>query len=488
MPHRLKVLIAASEVTPLAQTGGLAEVAGSLPLAFSELGVDAAVIMPGYSEALARPGVEDAGVDIVVGEGEDAVAGRLYRGSLAGRVPVWMVRCDRYFARDGLYEAGGEAYPDNAERFAFFSRAAVKALGLLEGGPPDIVLANDWQTGLIMPHLLQLGPDAPKGVFVIHNQGFLGLAPLEKKAAIGLPEKFYGTEGLEYFGLLSFLKAGIVYSRTLVTVSPTYAKEIQTPEFGHGLDGLLREHSFTLHGILNGVDYNIWNPESDPYIPCTYSSRNLEGKLRCREAFMNMAGLADAPESPLFVMVSRLTAQKGISVVVEAAQDMLDGLNARIAILGTGDAWFQTQLKELADANPGRMWLKLDYSTSLSHLMMAAADFVMVPSTYEPCGLAQLYALRYGAVPVVRSIGGLNDTVRDFAGRSPDGRWDTGFKFGAFNRNAFFRAVRRATEMYRQNGGEVFSQMCANNMREDFSWKTSALSYYSLFLNIVKSA
>ncbi|MDR1041603.1 MAG: glycogen synthase GlgA [Deltaproteobacteria bacterium] len=488
MPKRLKVLIAASEVTPLAQTGGLAEVAGSLPLAFADLGVEAAVIMPGYSSALARPDVEDVGVDITVGDGPDAVTGSLYRGRLSEDVPVWLVRCDRYFARDGLYEAGGEAYPDNPERFAFFSRAAVQALDHLGGPPPDIVLANDWQTGLMMPHLLLMGPDAPKGVFVIHNQGFLGLAPQETRDAIGLPDSFYGVDGIEYFGLLSFLKAGIVYSRTLVTVSPTYAKEIQTPEFGHGLDGLLREHSFKLHGILNGVDYNVWNPADDPHIPFGYTSENLEGKRRCREAFMTSAGLDDSPESPLFAMVSRLTAQKGISVLVEAAQDMIDNLGARIAILGTGDAWFQAQLKELADANPGRMWLKLDYSTSLSHLMMAAADFVMVPSTYEPCGLAQLYALRYGAVPVVRSIGGLNDTVRDFAGRSPDGRWDTGFKFVAFNRNAFFRAVRRATELYRQDGGKVFAQMCANNMLENFSWKTSALSYYSLFLNIVKSA
>ncbi|MDR1312159.1 MAG: glycogen synthase GlgA [Deltaproteobacteria bacterium] len=484
MPKRLKVITAASEVTPLAQTGGLAEVAGSLPLAFADLGVESAVIMPGYSAALARKDVVDAGIDLVVGEAE----GRLYRGKLSEDVPVWLIRCDRYFARDGLYEAGGEAYPDNIDRFAFFSRAAVQALGKLGGAPPDIVLANDWQTGLMMPYLLLEGPDAPKGVFVIHNQGFLGLAPQEKKGVLGLPESFYGLDGLEYFGLLSLLKAGIVYSRTLVTVSPTYAKEIQTPEFGHGLDGLLREHSFKLHGILNGVDYNVWNPESDPSIPFPYVSENLEGKARCRASFMNMAGLSDTPGSPLFVMVSRLTAQKGISLVVEAAQDMLDNLDARIAVLGTGDAWSQTQLKELADANPGRMWLKLDFSASLSHLMMAAADFVMVPSTYEPCGLAQLYALRYGAVPVVRSIGGLNDTVRDFAGRSPDGRWDNGFKFLAFNRNAFYRAVRRATELYRQDGGAVFSQMCSNNMLENFSWKTSALSYYSLFLNIVKSA
>ncbi|MDR2611786.1 MAG: glycogen synthase [Deltaproteobacteria bacterium] len=488
MPSKLKVVIAASEVTPLAQTGGLAEVAGSLPLAFAELGVEAAVIMPGYSSAIARPGIEDAGIDLEVGEGAEAAACRLYRGRLSDKVPVWLVRCDRYFAREGLYGAGGDAFPDNPERFAFFCKAAVKALGRIGGQPPDIVLANDWQTGLMMPYLLLEGPGAPKGVFVIHNQGFLGLAPQEARAFIGLPESFYGIDGLEYFGLLSYLKAGIVYSRTLVTVSPTYAKEIQTPEFGHGLDGLLREHSFKLHGILNGVDYRVWNPATDPHIPFNYTSGNLEGKIRCREAFMNSAGLEDSPGSPLFVMVSRLTAQKGISLLVEAAQDMMDVLDARIAILGTGDPWFESQLSGLAGANPGRMWLKLDFSTSLSHLMMAAADFVLVPSTYEPCGLSQLYALRYGAIPVVRTIGGLNDTVRDFAGSSPDGRWDTGFKFGAFNRHAFFRAARRAAELYRQDGGQVFSAMCSNNMREDFSWRTSALSYYSLFLNIVKSA
>ncbi|MDR3153440.1 MAG: glycogen synthase GlgA [Deltaproteobacteria bacterium] len=488
MSSNLKVVLAASEVTPLAQTGGLAEVAGSLPLAFAELGVRCEVIMPGYPSALGRPDVVDAGIDIAVGSGPDAAVGRLYRGKLSAEVPVWLIRCDEYFARDGLYEAGGVDYPDNHRRFAFFSKAAVTALDRLGDSPPDIVLANDWQTGLMMPYLLEKGPGAPKGVFVIHNQGFLGLAPPEARDVIGLPDAYYGVDGLEYFGLLSYLKAGIVYSRTLVTVSPTYAKEIQTPEFGHGLDGLLREHSFKLHGILNGVDYKVWNPEADPNLPFKYNGSDLEGKRRCREAFMRSAGLEDEPGCPLFVMVSRLTAQKGISLVVESAQDMIDGFGSRLAILGTGDPWFQAQLSELAAANPGRMWLKLDFSASLSHLMMAAADYVLVPSTYEPCGLSQLYALRYGALPVVRSIGGLNDTVRDFAGMSPDGRWDTGFKFGAFNRNAFLRAVRRATALYRQDEGRMFSAMCGNNMLEDFSWRTSALSYYSLFLNIVKSA
>jgi starch synthase len=316
--------------------------------------------------------------------------------------------------------------------------------------------------------------------------GFLGLSPLEAKKDIALPESYYGMDGLEYYGLISYLKAGIVYSRTLVTVSPTYAKEIQTPEFGHGLDGLLREHSFKLHGILNGVDYEVWNPAVDPHIPANYSSENFSGKKRCKESFINSASLNPDPELPLYVMVSRLTAQKGISLVLETARDLFDNVKANLAILGTGDPWFQVQLEALTADYPENFWLELDYNVSLAHRLVAAADFVLVPSTYEPCGLIQLYALRYGAVPVVRAIGGLNDTVRDFAGQNPSGLWDTGFKFMAFNERALFRALRRSSELYKRQ--EDFLIMSKSNMREDYSWKSSALSYYSLFLNITKSA
>jgi starch synthase len=462
-------------------------VAGSLPLAFSTLGIDTVVIMPAYSQTLKEGNFVDTGVELKITDSEGVKLGRLLKGELSPRVPVYLVRYDPYFDRDGLYESNKVAYPDNHARYTFFCRAIIQALPHLfkDGVMPDIVMGNDWQTGLLMPYLLEMGPDAPKGVFVIHNQGFLGLAPPEAKGLIGLPDHYYGVQGLEYYGLLSFLKAGIVYSRTLVTVSPTYAKEIQTPEMGNGLDGLLREHSFKLHGILNGVDYDVWNPVIDKYLPYNYNSENMEGKARCKEAFLDMAGLPKSPDSPLFAMVSRLTAQKGISLVVEAAKDMFR-LGVKLAILGTGDRLFQDQLQTLADEFPQNMWLKLDYNTPLSHLLIAAADFVLVPSTYEPCGLIQLYALRYGAIPVVRAVGGLNDTVRDFAGQNPTGLWDSGFKFMAFNEKALFRAVRRATDLYTRQ--DDFHTMSKNNLLEDFSWKSSALSYYSLFLNITKSA
>ncbi|MDR2459558.1 MAG: glycogen synthase GlgA [Deltaproteobacteria bacterium] len=486
MPTKLKVLLASSEVSPLAQTGGLAEVAGSLPLAFSSLGMDAAVIMPGYSQSLAKEKFVDTGVELIVKDSEGTKIGKLFKGELSSKVPIYLIQYDPYFDRDGLYESNKVPYPDNHARYAFFCRAVIEALPYLdEGRIPDIIVGNDWQTGLLMPYLLELGPGAPKGVFVIHNQGFLGLAPPEARGLIGLPEHYYGVRGLEYFGLLSYLKAGIVYSSALVTVSPTYAKEIQTPEMGNGLDGLLREYSFKLHGILNGVDYNVWNPTTDKYLPYNYNTESMEGKARCKEAFLDLAALPKTSQAPLFVMVSRLTAQKGISLVIEAARDMF-ALGLKLAILGTGDSWFQDQLKVLAEEFPEDMWLKLDYNTPLSHLLMAAADFVLVPSIYEPCGLIQLYALRYGAIPVVRAIGGLNDTVRDFAGQNPSGLWDSGFKFMAFNQKALLRAVRRATELYHRK--DDFLTMGQSNMLEDFSWKSSALSYYSLFLNLTKSA
>ncbi|MDR2353957.1 MAG: glycogen synthase GlgA [Deltaproteobacteria bacterium] len=485
MSNKPRVLLAASEVSPLAQTGGLAEVSGSLPLAFASLGIECSIIMPGYTHALSQGNFTDLGITLPVKLGDITLPAKLYRGILKKNVPIYLIRYDPYFDRPGLYvDEEKQEYPDNPQRFTFFCKAVIQALPHLKEQPPDIILANDWQTGLIMPYLLEMPAPAPQGVFVIHNQGFLGLAPPEIKPLIDLPDTYFGVSGLEYHGLLSFLKAGIAYSRSVVTVSPTYAKEIQTPEFGHGLDGLLREHSFKLHGILNGINLDEWNPATDTHLPANYTSDNFEGKARCKDAFLSYAGLSDT-RAPLFGMVSRLTAQKGISILLEAATDIFN-LGANLAILGTGEPLFQEQLKELATRYPKNMWLKLAYNTPLSHQVLAASDFILVPSAYEPCGLTQLFALRYGAIPVVRAIGGLNDTVRDFAGQNPDGLWDTGFKFGAFNPRALARACRRASELYYRKND--FITMARSNMREDYSWKTSALSYLSLFLNITKSA
>ncbi|MDR1111792.1 MAG: glycogen synthase, partial [Deltaproteobacteria bacterium] len=475
MPAEIQVLFASSEVSPLAQTGGLAEVAGSLPRALAEQGLPTTVIMPAYRTALGKGSFAEVLGGLSVPLGDEEVPFSVLEGRTAGGQRVLLVRCDPFFGRGGLYGEEGEAYEDNPERFAFFCKAVMETMRGLPLGAGAVV-ANDWQTGLLMPLLDQLGPGAPAGVFVIHNQGFLGLAPAAMAGKIGLPGGYYGLEGMEYYGQLSYLKAGIVFSRALTTVSPSYAREIQTPEGGNGLDGLLRLHSGKLRGIVNGVDYLAWDPATDPLISDNFSPADMRGKARCKAALKEQLRLASPGGRPLVAMVSRLTAQKGLSLVVEAAPEIFK-LGVDLVILGTGEPWFEDQLRAVAARFPDSMRLILAYDGQLAHQIIAASDFVLVPSMYEPCGLVQLYALRYGAIPIVRGIGGLNDTVRDYAGQNPDGQWDNGFKFSLFQAPALTRAVRRATELY---GTEDFRTMRLANMREDHSWARSAGEYAEL--------
>lgn len=476
----VNVLMAASEVSPLASTGGLAEVAGSLPKALSKAGIQISVIMPAYAQALKKGEFKDSGLRLTAAMGDDNVDFSLLEGRLAPDVPIYLIGCDRFFDRPGIYGPGRTSYPDNPERFAFFSKAVIKSLVHMPE-IPEVIMANDWQTGLIMPYLLELGPKSPKGLFLIHNQGYLGLAPSTMASAIGLPERYYSFEGLEYYGQLSFLKAGIVYGQDVVTVSPTYAKEIQTPEGGHGLDGVLRLYNGKLHGIVNGVDYELWNPATDPMIAKNYDADNLDGKAECKKALVDELKLPDS-NRPLFGMVSRLTAQKGFTLIVEAAPDLFK-LGLDLVILGSGEPWFEEKLTALAERYPDNMRLILGYDVELSHRIIAGSDFILAPSMYEPCGLIQLYGLRYGAIPVVRAIGGLNDTVRDFAGQNPEGLWDNGFKFSQFQAGALVRAVRRACELYNAPG--EWAKMAKNDLREDWSWANSAQAYAKLIRSMV---
>jgi starch synthase len=285
---------------------------------------------------------------------------------------------------------------------------------------------------------------------------------------------------MEYFGQLSYLKAAIVYCDAVVTVSPTYAREIQTPEGGNGLDGVLQVYSGKLQGILNGIDHTIWNPETDPLIKAHYCYEDPSGKAKCKQALKDELKLP-ASTRPIFSMVSRLTAQKGLSLLVEGANDIMR-LNLDLIILGTGEFWFENQLTEVMERYPDNMRLILGYNNELAHRIISGSDFALVPSMYEPCGLIQLYALRYGTIPVVRAVGGLNDTVRDYAGQNPEGVWDNGFKFTQFQAPALTRAIRRATELYRT---EHFSTMSRTNMREDHSWNKSAEEYKQLFQKLL---
>jgi starch synthase len=448
----------------------------SIPKALNALGARVAVIIPGYQSALKHEGLKPVAA-LKVAPGGTETPFQLLAGQLAPSIPIYLTRYDPYFDRPGLYGAGREVYPDNPARFAFFSQAVLASLPYLDDYP-DIILANDWHTGLIMPYLLEMGPRSPKGVFVIHNQGYLGLAPMTAKTFIGLPESYYALDGLEYFGQLSYLKAGIVFAQEVVTVSPTYAKEIQTPESGNGLDGVLRFHSPKLRGILNGVDYEVWNPATDPHLAANYDADNPAGKRLCKSALKKELNLQTPDDRPLFGMVTRLAAQKGLPLVVEAAPEFFR-LGLDLVILGSGDAWHEEQVAAMAAAFPDQTRLILAYDPVLAHRVIAGSDFILVPSIYEPCGLIQMYALRYGSIPVVRAIGGLNDTVRDFAGQNPTGAWDNGFKFSQFQAWALFRAIRRAVELYGRPDDCL--AMSVGGMREDFSWSASAKAYLNLF-------
>ena len=479
MAEKIQVLIASPEVKPLAQTGGLADVAGSLPLALKRQGVGTAVIMPAYQSVLRNKAFtfEESGPPFVIHQDGEDIPGQLLRGELAPGVPAWLIRCDLFFDRPGLYGFAGVEHPDNPERFAFFCKAVLKVLPQLDN-VPDIIMGNDWQTGLLMPLLNLSGLKRPKGVFVIHNQGYLGLVPPDKWPLLDLPGHFYTIDGLEYFGQASLLKAGIVYSKAMVTVSPTYAREVQTPEGGQGLDGAMRHHSVKLTGILNGVDYNIWNPETDKLITANYSSGNLKGKRKCKKALLAEFGLEGFENRPVIGMVGRLAAQKGFSLVAEAAEDIFR-LGIGLIVLGSGESFYEDMARSLADQFPDSCKLFIGYNDGLSHRIIAGSDLVLIPSMYEPCGLVQMYGLRYGTVPIVRAVGGLNDTVRDFAGHNPDGLWDTGFKFSQFQSKALVLAVRRAVELYSRPND--FQAMIRAGMAEDFSWDNSARKYISLF-------
>jgi len=479
------ILIASPEAWPLAQTGGLAEVVGSLPGALANLGAQPAVIMPAYQSVLNKwpTRFKDTGVSLAVPQRGQTTEGRLLRGKLSSNVPVYLVACDPFFDRPGLYGNGGREYSDNPERFSFFSQAVLAALPHL-AAPPDIILANDWQTGLIMPYLLERGLDRPKGVFVIHNMGYLGLVPAAKWPVLGLPGYYNNFDGLEYFGQSSLLKAGLVFSRALVTVSPTYALEAQTPEGGQGLDGTMRYHAHKLTGILNGVDYQIWNPETDAFLPAHYGLHDLAGKRLCKTTILAEMGLPPtAANFPLIGMVTRLTAQKGISLVAEAAEDIFR-TGASLVVLGSGEPAYEEMVRELTELYPEQCRALIGFDEPLAHRIIAGSDFVLLPSMYEPCGLAQIYALKYGTVPIVRAVGGLNDTVRDFAGNNPQGLMDTGFKFSQFQAKALLLAVRRAVDLFARPAD--FQSMIESGMKEDFSWDNSARQYLEMFEKILR--
>ncbi|MDP2690668.1 MAG: glycogen synthase GlgA [Deltaproteobacteria bacterium] len=474
----LNIAVASPEALPFAKTGGLADVAGSLPVALTKLGCSSSLFLPYYRQ-VDKSGfrIEPAGFDVTVPVGKRDIKSRVYRSDYKG-VKVFFLKCDEYFDRSHLYGTPEGDYFDNLERYAFFSRGVCEALKACGGAPPDVIHCNDWQTGLIPAYLRHTYKNdsffsRTATVFTIHNIAYQGLFAANLFELTNLSPALYQPEGLEFWGKVSLLKSGLAYSDILTTVSREYAREIQTPEYGYGLDGFLAKRKYALHGVLNGVDYDEWNPEKDGFLPERYSSSNMKGKRACKKEMLKRFGLKLPPETPVIGMISRLAGQKGFDILFEAMPRLMD-LGLGMVIVGTGDRMYQSVVEDLAALYPERLGVKIAFDNELSHIVEAGADMFLMPSRYEPCGLNQIYSLRYGTMPIVRATGGLEDTVRDY--NEEDGN---GFKFSEYSAEALVAKVREALDVFRDKRAWEALQMRA--MQENFSWENSAKRYIKLY-------
>jgi len=474
-----KVLFVTSEAYPLMKTGGLGDVCGSLPAALESLGCDVHLLMPGYRDALAHGGFEPV-ARLQPPLFQHNIT--LLEGNLPGkRVKVWLVDYPPAYDRPGnpYHDPYGNDWYDNAARFALLARTAVAlALGRTSiSWRPDIVHCHDWQTGLV-PAWLSLETRRPATVFTIHNLSYQGLFSRDTFTALGLPDTLWSSEALGFHGALSFIKGGVACANQLTTVSPTYAREIQSPEFGCGLDGVLRRRSYSLTGILNGIDTVEWDPAHDAHLNKPYSARRFRNKLDNKLALQNEFGLPPDPDIPVIGMVSRLVYQKGIDLLLGAIPK-LAGMPLQMVILGSGETRYEKALDNAAAHTGDRLAVRIGYDETLAHRILASADMILMPSRFEPCGLSQLYSLRYGTVPIVRRIGGLADTVVDATPANLNAGTATGFVFDPAEPAALVAAVARALDGYRNS--RQWKKLALNGMRQDFSWRKSAARYLALY-------
>lgn len=479
----MKVLSVASEVYPLIKTGGLADVAGALPAALASHGVDMRVLLPGYRQVLAKlrkpsPVLE---FDDLFGARATVLACRI------DGVQFLVLDAPDLYDRDGgpYTDAAGADHPDNWRRFAALSRAAATIAEVGIGGwAPDLVHAHDWQAGLAPVYIKHGKASATPTVLTIHNIAFQGQFGPEIFPELGLPPSVFTVDGLEYYGDVSFLKGGLQMASAITTVSPTYAQEIRTPGFGMGLDGLINARADALHGIVNGIDPQVWDPATDAHIPANFSLSRLKKRQANRKALADRFGLADT-DGPVFTVVSRLTWQKGIDVLTELVDDIV-ALGAKLVVLGSGDQALEAALLAATLRHPGHIGLVIGYDEPLSHLMQAGGDVVLVPSRFEPCGLTQLYGLRYGNVPVVARTGGLADTVIDANEAASAAGVATGFQFSPVTPDALREALRRAIRAFADP--KVWARLQNQGMKADVSWDRSALRYAELYAELLPRA
>jgi starch synthase len=487
-PAGRRILLAASEAQPLVKTGGLADVAGSLPRALRLLGHDVRLVVPAYPQAVERAEkVEKLAELEIPGQG---TRWTLLRGSLpAAGGPVYLVDHPDAFDREGNPYTGpdGHDWPDNAARFALFCRA-VAALALDRAGlgwTPDLVHTNDWQTGLVAP-LLSMEAERPATLFTIHNLAYQGMFDRRTFETLGLPPALWSMDGLEFHEHLSFIKGGIAFADGVSTVSPTYALEICTPELGYGLEGLLRHRGDRLAGVLNGIDYAVWDPSHDPAIPQHYNAETYELKPRNRIALQREMGLPEREDVLLFGYVGRLVEQKGVDLILEVLPRLLSHPRTQLVMLGSGHPELERRLREAAERHPERVATRIGYDEGLSHLIEAGSDCFLMPSRFEPCGLNQLYSLRYGTIPIVRRTGGLADTVVDATPTNLLRGTATGFVFEHADADGLWHAVERAIEFH-QRPRIWWRRLAVNGMRQDFSWTASARHYIELYERAIAS-
>ncbi|MBI4535390.1 MAG: glycogen synthase GlgA [Ignavibacteriae bacterium] len=482
----MKVALVSSEVAPFAKTGGLADVAGALPKALKQTGCDIKVFMPKYST------IDESKFELhyeySIGEMPVRVGGiprpvHIQQSTLPGStVDIYFIDCPHFFDRGKIYTADW----DEDERFILFNKAVIETLQRLQWSP-DVVHCNDWPTALI-PLLLKdnynwdsmFGKTA--SIMSIHNIGYQGLFPLETLSRAELrPELFYPGGPLEFNGAVCFLKAGILFSEIISTVSETYAKEILTPEYGAGMDAVLGSREADLSGVLNGIDVDEWNPQTDKHLPHKYSMKNMEGKNKNKEYLLEHTGLQSRNDVPLIGIISRMVAQKGFDLIAESVHELM-GMDAQWIILGTGEERFENLFRAIGQSLSHKAWAYIGFNNDLAHLIEGGADMFLMPSLYEPCGLNQMYSLRYGTVPIARKTGGLADTVQDWHEYLSQGsEVGDGFSFNDATGFALSSTVRRAIETFKDK--KVWQKIQANGMQRDFSWTASAKKYVTLYEN-----
>lgn len=479
-----RILFVTSEAHPLAKTGGLGDVCGSLPKALRNLGRDVRLLMPAYRDAKRIIGTPRAAVPLPIPF--TGVVATLLEGTLPDSdVPVWLIDYPPAFDRDGhpYLAPDGEPWPDNAPRFALLCASAVAAARGETGldWQPDVVHCHDWQTGLV-PALLALLERHPATIFTVHNLAYQGLFPADTFNQLGLPPRLWSIDALEFYGQLSFIKGGLAFADFITTVSPTYAREIQTPAFGCGLDGLLRHRADRLTGILNGIDTAEWDPATDVYLTQTYTEETFERKKTNKLVLQERVGLAREPERPLIGTIGRLVEQKGFDLILDAWPRLAEG-RAQLVVLGSGEHTFETAWREMQRRYPHQVAVHIGYNEGLAHQIEGSADMFLMPSRFEPCGLNQMYSLRYGTVPVVHRVGGLADTVIDAADAAMTDGTATGVVFDEATPEALTQAVIRALDIYKQQA--QWRALVRTGMRQDFSWRSSAHAYAALYDRVV---